>query len=267
MSDNFRLDTVNFMAHYFHRMWPGRFMQLYWGRDELCSDSLFPGLDEQLHSGAVYPYTRAERQFYQTIQQHGSVTPASRDGLPDQHAASSDPVLGPLLWLCLPEALLPSSRDEQGTEYCHFPLGTLDGAQILWGDGWLNFCFTPRSALLFATWGAWLLRRELPEALLESPIALISVRLSHERVSQGLAAQSIRFWNRCYMDYFLCFRGHLHLNTQELHTMSAYRSDTTLRQAAEDLFYPLPHRRRSHCGHFYRHMHIPVRWPHAASWR
>ena len=135
-----------------------------------------------------------------------------------------------------------------------------------WSDGWLNFSFTARSAILLYGWGIWLTHLQLPAVILASQLVVISFQLRHSRVRQSFASKTMHLWNRCFMDYFLCVEGLLQLDAMEAATVAAYRLAAPTTQVACELFGELPHRRRSRCGHFYRHMHMPLRWYHAAGW-
>ena len=99
----------------------------------------------------------------------------------------------------------------------------------------------------------------LSDAVMNTPLILLSFRLSVTRVLQGLQSETMSFWNRQFYDYFLSVWSILNLNMTELQSMRCYVADFSFAAAATRIFAGLPRRQRSRDGNFCRYVRIPLR--------
>ena len=82
-------------------------------------------------------------------------------------------------------------------------------AKATWGsNGFLNFLFSPRSALLMLLFGLMIRRQQgLPDFVHTAMVTTLGMRLSWRRWNELL--QNANVWNRRYADFFVAMAGTL----------------------------------------------------------
>ena len=159
-----------------------------------------------------------------------------------------------MVWVTFPSELLVARL--QGT--LHGQPFTLQGADCTWGsNGYLNFSFSPRSALLMFFFGLSIRRQQgQPDLAHMSMATTLGFRLSWRRWGELLAASSV--WNRRYVDYFVALSGTLQL---------AHQVDAATLQSMVTLVHPVaPYMGVDAMndllsrpnGNFYRLFHLPI---------
>ena len=102
------------------------------------------------------------------------------------------------MYFCLPAAYLETSQTRIGqmvVQQHHWPNALLSDYDVSWNDRTMNFAFTPRSALLF-NFICWMCLDQgipLSDAVMNTPLILLSFRLSVTRVLQGLQSETMSF--------------------------------------------------------------------------
>ena len=154
--------------------------------------------------------------------------------------------------------LLPRILD--ANEMCTFMVWVTFPSELLvarGSNGYLNFSFSPRSALLMFFFGLSIRRQQgQPDLAHMSMATTLGFRLSWRRWGELLAASSV--WNRRYVDYFVALSGTLQL---------AHQVDAATLQSMVTLVHPVaPYMGVDAMndllsrpnGNFYRLCHLPI---------
>lgn len=266
-------DNVHFSLH----LWPQNFSHSFWNdvttsqvglrgtHPAELQEQLFPGLhvpgrhEATLRSlGTSALYTPEERYFYTSIYETSIAGQVPlRAPLPRFHFT-------PHFYVCVPAfALQAPGADGKLHVIDHLGLGL----QPFYANQ-MNFHLSMRSAILFASWGAWMRLQELqgshPSDLekryFESKMVVIAFRLQQDRLWDLLQTGQVNFWNRVYQDYHLhVTSGHLLLQPVEQATLRyfSFCFNHNFRYLTVTLLQPCPHNKAQHPVSLHiRYMHL-----------
>ena len=118
---------------------------------------------------------------------------------------NADEMCAFMVWMSFPsELLVPRLQNT-----LHGQAFVLQGSDCTWGsNGFLNFLFSPRSALLMLLFGLMIRRQQgLPDFVHTAMVTTLGMRLSWRRWNELL--QNANVWNRRYADFFVAMAGTL----------------------------------------------------------